>query len=186
MPICLPSGGKSLSPPTLCERRPRRLAGRLGCAAKKAGGLHKLWRCAGSREAARSEHGINLPGHLLCDDHRRHRFHCSESGAARPPRVTFHQSPPSRLYLVLILAIPIRPTHFANSSRTPPSPPRTSARSRALRGNYLTITASLWSGCPQTIFSGQISSSCDWKTSRPVLAINQTATPPAISGSKNG
>src|SRR6516164_5216234 len=31
----------------------------------------------------------------------------------------------------------------------------------------------------------QEASSCDWKTSRPALAINQTATPPAISGSKN-
>jgi hypothetical protein len=58
-------------------------------AAKKAGGLHKLWHCAGKRETARCEHGINLPGHLLCGDHRGYRFHCPESGVARPARVNF-------------------------------------------------------------------------------------------------
>jgi hypothetical protein len=29
-------------------------------AAEKAGGLHKLWHCTGTREAARCEYGINL------------------------------------------------------------------------------------------------------------------------------
>src|SRR5262245_26508886 len=58
-----------------------------GDATKKAGGMHKLWHCAGTREAAPCKHGINLSGYLLCGDHWCHRFHCSESGVARPLRV---------------------------------------------------------------------------------------------------
>ena len=44
---------------------------------------------------------------------------------------------------------------------------------------------SSWSECPQTIFSGQISSSCDATTSRRVDPMIHSAIPPAINGSKN-
>jgi hypothetical protein len=46
------------------------------------------------------------------------------------------------------------------------------------------IAPSSWSEWPQTIFSGQISSSLDAKTSRTVEAMIHTAMPPAMRGSK--
>src|SRR5262249_47844354 len=44
--------------------------------------------------------------------------------------------------------------------------------------------ASSWSEWPQTIFSGQMSSSLDAKTSRTVEAVIQVAMPAAMRGSK--
>ena len=61
-------------------------------AANKTIGLHKLLHCVGTPEQARWAHvGIKriLPGYFLCGNHRRHRFHCLESGVARPARVTW-------------------------------------------------------------------------------------------------
>jgi hypothetical protein len=57
------------------------------------------------------EHGINLSGHLLCSDHRRHRFHCCESGVARFPRVNSPAAPAFPPAFGPHIAIPIRPTH---------------------------------------------------------------------------
>jgi hypothetical protein len=59
-------------------------------AANNISGLHKLLHCVGDGGRARWRHaGINrfLPGHILCGDHRHHRFHRLESIVARSARV---------------------------------------------------------------------------------------------------
>jgi hypothetical protein len=58
--------------------------------AHKTSGLHKVLHCEGTPKRARWEHaGINrfLPRHILCGDHRRHRFHRLESIVAGSTRV---------------------------------------------------------------------------------------------------
>jgi len=52
------------------------------------------------------------------------------------------------------------------------------------RAGVAVIGASSWSEWPQTIFSGQISSSLDPKTSRIVETMIHMAMPAAMSGSK--
>jgi hypothetical protein len=69
--------------------RPARLPYGRADAASKTIGLHKLLHCLETPEQARWGHvGIKrIPGYFLCGNHRRHRFHCRESGVARPARV---------------------------------------------------------------------------------------------------